>query len=71
MPNEEKALVTREQEIATAATLYGAEKDVTSFTAAVQLVAPWAVGMKSQDVEFIVRRSLAMGVDPLNPHEDG
>jgi len=35
----------------------------------VRRVAPWAQGMTDQEVEFVVRRSLSMGLDPLNPAE--
>ena len=35
----------------------------------VRRVAPWAQGMTPQEIEFVVRRALAMGLDPLNPAE--
>lgn len=71
---EEKALVTRDQEMATAATLYGSEKDIGRFFHVVRKVAPWAspntkFALSDQEVGFCVRRALAMGLDPLNPHE--
>jgi hypothetical protein len=69
MNENEKSLVTREQEIATAATLYGAERDIKEFGYAIKSFAPWAEKMENKDVSLVVRRSLAMGLDPLNPHE--
>jgi hypothetical protein len=72
--NDDKALVTREQEMATAMTLYGAEEDIVKFAYIVKKVAPWANPKNSapftdQEIGLTVRRSLAMGLDPLNPHE--
>jgi hypothetical protein len=65
----ERQLVTVEQEMATAATLYGAEKDILEFAHAVKNFAPWAEKMQNKNISLVVRRSLAMGLDPLNPHE--
>lgn len=68
-PGNSKSLVTAHQEMATAQALYGDQREITEFAIACQLVAPWARGMEKNEVGLVVRRALAMGVDPLNPHE--
>jgi hypothetical protein len=67
--NDETRIVTVEEERTTAARLYGGNNDIAAFGYAIQKVAPWAKNMKDHDIGLIVRRALAMGVDPLNPHE--
>ncbi len=68
-PRNNRSLVPVQQELATAQTLYGDQQQITEFAKAIQLVAPWAKKMERDDIGLIVRRALAMGVDPLNPHE--
>lgn len=47
-------------------------KELYQFGLAVRSFAPWANGkypMTDQEIALVVRRSDALGVDPLNPHE--
>jgi len=44
-------------------------EQVAQIAQIVQKVAPWANGMSNADIGLAVRRAMAMGVDPLNPHE--
>ena len=70
-PEEEKELlpIQSSNELATATDLYGAMKSVEEFAKIVQKVAPWGQQFKPTEVGLVVRRSLGMGLDPLNPHE--
>jgi len=45
------------------------EEQVQRFAAVIKRVAPWAKGLKNDDIGLAVRRALSMGLDPLNPHE--
>ena len=71
----ETALVTREQERATATTLYGQDAEIKEMIDGVRAVAPWVknrdprLAFDDNEVALVVRRSMAMGLDPLNPHE--
>jgi hypothetical protein len=67
--NDETRIVTVEEERTTAMRLYGGDGDIAAFGYAVKKVAPWAKNMEDHDIGLVVRRALAMGVDPLNPHE--
>lgn len=35
----------------------------------IKRAAPWAKNMTAQEIEFVVRRALSLGLDPLNPSE--
>jgi hypothetical protein len=67
--NEERGLVTQEQELATALALYGGDREIAEFGHVIRKIAPWAEKMADTEIGLVVRRSLAMGLDPLNPHE--
>jgi hypothetical protein len=67
--NDETRIVTVEEERTTAVRLYGGNTDIAAFGYAIKKVAPWAKDMQNHDIGLIVRRALAIGVDPLNPHE--
>lgn len=53
--------------------LYGDDEQVADMARAVKKVAPWAndpkAPMNDHEIGLAVRRSLAMGLDPLNSHE--
>jgi len=71
----ETALVTREQERATATALYGQDQDIKRTIQAIRTVAPWVtnqdpkLSFNDNEIALVVRRSMAMGLDPLNQHE--
>lgn len=70
----ERQIVTRSEEMATAADLYGYKDDRDEMWRAIAPVAPWikpkyGEEMTEQEVALVVRKALAMGLDPLNPHE--
>ena len=68
----EMALVTREQEHQTATSLYGGNDQLRELFDAVKAVAPWANGkesMTNNEIALVVRKAVAMGLDPLNAHE--
>ena len=66
-------LVTREQEHQTATSLYGDNADLAELFENIRKVAPWANdrqhAMDNAEIGYVIRRSVAMGLDPLNPHE--
>lgn len=64
-----KALVLAERESSTALALYGEDREIQVLAAACKKVAPWAKGMKPDDIGLVVRRAMSLGVDPLNHHE--
>jgi len=70
---ETTELVTRAQEHQTAASLYGDDADLAELFEAVKKVAPWAndkqYPMNNAEIGLAIRRSAAMGLDPLNQHE--
>ena len=70
---ERNALVTREQEHQTATSLYGDNENLAELFEAVKRVAPWAndkqFPMSNNEIGLAIRRSVAMGLDPLNQHE--
>jgi len=72
--SESNDLVVREERTS-AVSIYGEEAQVREMVNAVRAVAPWMHGKDPQtnltdgEVVLVVRRSLAMGLDPLNPHE--
>jgi hypothetical protein len=68
-PNNGQQLATIEDQQTTVAELYGQDQDIAAFGYAVQKVAPWAKKMQAHDIGLVVRRAMALGVDPLNPHE--
>jgi hypothetical protein len=57
--------------------LYGDDKQVEALAERVQMVAPWVKyksngqwrEMSKKEVSLVIRRCMALGVDPLNPHE--
>jgi hypothetical protein len=73
--NGNTALVTREQERATATTLYGEDGDIKKMIQDIRTVAPWVhndnpkLKFSDNEVALVARRAMAMGLDPLNPHE--
>lgn len=71
--NDSRSLVTQQQEAATAAALYGARENLEEFYKAMKTVAPWVKSkkyeMSAEEVMLVARRAVAMGLDPLNPHE--
>lgn len=70
--NDAQALVTTAQEMATAESLYGALERRKEFFEAISSVAPWVKGkypMDSKEIVLVCRKAMAMGLDPLNPHE--
>lgn len=69
---EVTTLVTREQEHQTATSLYGNNAELRELFDAVKAVAPWANGkesMTNNEIALVVRKAVAMGLDPLNAHE--
>jgi len=66
-------LVTLKQEHQTAASLYGDTVHLTELFEAVRKVAPWANDrkqpMSAPEIALVVRKAVAMGLDPLNAHE--
>ena len=48
---------------------YRDNEEVTQLAQIVKKVAPWANGMADGEIGLTVRRAMALGVDPLNPHE--
>jgi len=70
---ETTELVTREQEHQTATSLYGDNDALVELFEAVKKVAPWAndtkYPMNNAEIGLAIRRSVAMGLDPLNQHE--
>jgi len=74
MPNNTREIVSQTQEAATAASLYGAKEDQTHLYQAIKAIAPWVnpsrgPKMSEREVTLVVRRAMAMGLDPLTPHE--
>lgn len=70
-------LVDENGETITVSSLYGDDADVAALAERVILVAPWAnyqsngqwKTMSTREVSLVIRRCMALGVDPLNPHE--
>lgn len=73
--SEALELVTAQQERATAVSIYGQDDQVKQMIQAVRTVAPWInnrdpkLSFSDNEVALVVRRAMAMGLDPLNPHE--
>jgi hypothetical protein len=71
--SESNDLVIRDG--ASAVSIYGEEAQVREMVEAVRAVAPWVHGKEAQtnltdgEVVLVVRRAIALGLDPLNPHE--
>lgn len=71
---DERAIVSRAQEIATADALYGLKEDQDAMWKQIAKVAPWinpkhGPAMSQEEVVLVIRKAVAMGLDPLNPHE--
>ena len=66
-------LVTLTQEHQTATSLYGQTEHLQELFQAVRKVAPWANDQKQpmndMEVGLVIRKAVAMGLDPLNAHE--
>lgn len=61
--------ITLAQEHQTAASLYGDKGSLIELFEAVRKVAPWADKMSENEIALVVRKAVAMGLDPLNAHE--
>ena len=68
-------VATRKQD--TGLALYGSTQEVQLMVTTCKRIAPWAQGdekrgtlpMTVDEIDLVVRRSFALGLDPLNPHE--
>ena len=69
MAEDKTAIATIEQDQTTATQLYGDGRSNAAMVQSITTIAPWAEGLKTEEILLVVSRSMAMGVDPLNPHE--